>query len=173
MTVDYTIAAIPTMYRNRQYRSRLEARWASFFDRIRWAHEYEPVDLGKWSPDFIIYYNHSRSFNGKTPRLVEVKPLLYFDAAIARKMVKAAGGGHDMLLTRISPKMIGQDMSIGWKWEASCQKWTDALLGWGLCAAYPIIASPNESKAIFSWPTVGSRFWSEASNAVQWQGPGK
>ena len=173
MTVDYTIAAIPTMYRNRQYRSRLEARWASFFDRISWVHEYEPVDLGKWSPDFMISYRYYCNNNGKTPRLVEVKPLLSFDASVARKMVKSAGARHDMLLTRISPTMIGQDLSIGWKWEALCQKWTDALLGWELCAAYPIMASCNEAKGISSKPTVGSRFWSEASNAVQWQGPGK
>ena len=32
MTFDYQIAAIPTLYRGRQYRSRLEAKWAAFFD---------------------------------------------------------------------------------------------------------------------------------------------
>jgi hypothetical protein len=66
---DYTIAAIPTLYRGRQYRSRLEARWAAFFDLLGWNAEYEPFDLGKWSPDFML----ASSPNALGP-LVEVKP---------------------------------------------------------------------------------------------------
>ena len=62
----YTIAAIPTLYRGRMYRSRLEARWAAFFDRLGWQHEYEPFDMGKWSPDFAL----TDPFDA----LVEVKP---------------------------------------------------------------------------------------------------
>jgi hypothetical protein len=54
MTVEYTIAAKPTLYRGQQFRSRLEARWAAFFDLLRWEWVYEPFDLGGWSPDFAI-----------------------------------------------------------------------------------------------------------------------
>ena len=32
----------PTLYNGRRYRSRLEARWAAFFDLVRWPFEYEP-----------------------------------------------------------------------------------------------------------------------------------
>jgi hypothetical protein len=32
----YTLAAYPTTYRGRRYRSRLEARWADFFDAVQW-----------------------------------------------------------------------------------------------------------------------------------------
>lgn len=50
----YTIKAIPTTYAGVNFRSRLEARWAAFFDlaEIRW--EYEPFDLEGWAPDFLL-----------------------------------------------------------------------------------------------------------------------
>jgi hypothetical protein len=31
---------IPTVYRGIEYRSRLEAKWAAFCDRIGWRHTY-------------------------------------------------------------------------------------------------------------------------------------
>lgn len=37
--------SIPTYYQGRLYRSRLEARYACFFDKLGWPHEYEPLDL--------------------------------------------------------------------------------------------------------------------------------
>jgi hypothetical protein len=75
MSLDYTIAAIPTEYRGRMYRSRLEARWAAFFDQLGWRHEYEPYDLGRWSPDFLL-----PDWNV----LVEVKPINELDQATWR-----------------------------------------------------------------------------------------
>lgn len=63
--------AIPTIYKNRQYRSRLEARWAMFFDLLGWKYEYEPYDLKGWIPDFAIF--------GLDEVLVEVKPYSSFE----------------------------------------------------------------------------------------------
>lgn len=57
---------IPTCYLGRQYRSRLEARWAAFFGLLGWDFEYEPFDLQGWIPDFIL---------PKAKVLVEVKPV--------------------------------------------------------------------------------------------------
>jgi hypothetical protein len=37
-----TIAALPTIYKGHEFRSRLEARWAIFFDCMGWKWEYEP-----------------------------------------------------------------------------------------------------------------------------------
>jgi hypothetical protein len=64
----YKIAAIPTFYAGVQYRSRLEARWAAFFDLVGWRHDYEPMDLKGWTPDFLLHL--------REPVLVEVKPVL-------------------------------------------------------------------------------------------------
>ena len=79
----YSIKPIPTNYQHRLYRSRLEARWAAFFDLAEWKTEYEPLDLAGWSPDFLI--------NESTRILVEVKPQtsyfeedsFYFDYILA------------------------------------------------------------------------------------------
>ncbi|PYJ22510.1 MAG: hypothetical protein DME20_09605 [Verrucomicrobia bacterium] len=59
--------AISTLYKGRQYRSRLEARWAAFFDLLGWHTEYEPIDFDGWIPDFVI--------NEAGTVYVEVKPI--------------------------------------------------------------------------------------------------
>jgi len=88
---DYSIAAIPTQYGGRRYRSRLEARWASFFDQLGWRHEYEPFDLGAWSPDFGLPL--SENWSPATWLLAEVKPIELLAGAppveILRKMTGA------------------------------------------------------------------------------------
>ena len=61
--------AIPTTYRGVNFRSRLEAKWASFFDALHWRWEYEPLDLAGYIPDFILPFKHA-------PLLVEVKPAM-------------------------------------------------------------------------------------------------
>jgi hypothetical protein len=74
----YTIKAHPTKYKEVLFRSRLEARWACFFDLASWKWEYEPIDLPGWSPDFRVEFpcGHSEC-EGSHSLLVEVKP--YFD----------------------------------------------------------------------------------------------
>jgi hypothetical protein len=76
--MNYTIKSHPTFYKDVLFRSRLEARWAAFFDLAGWEWEYEPVDLEGWSPDFRVSFpcGHSEC-NGNHVLLVEVKP--YFN----------------------------------------------------------------------------------------------
>lgn len=50
----YDIKAIPTTYAGVNFRSRLEARWAAFFDLANIEWEYEPLDLEGWCPDFLL-----------------------------------------------------------------------------------------------------------------------
>jgi hypothetical protein len=66
----YTMQPHSTRYRDVVFRSRLEARWAEFFDLLHWNWQYEPLDLNGWSPDFSIQQSDNRP-----PILVEVKPL--------------------------------------------------------------------------------------------------
>jgi hypothetical protein len=66
------IKAIETHYKGYRFRSRLEARWAVFFDAldIVWYYEHEGYKTGKgdfWLPDFYL-----PTFDGGC--LVEVKP---------------------------------------------------------------------------------------------------
>lgn len=59
--------AIPTTFDGIEFRSRLEAKWASFFSRIEWHWEYEPFDGNGYIPDFVVT-THDRQL------LIEVKP---------------------------------------------------------------------------------------------------
>jgi len=102
MAVDYTISAHPTMYRGVRFRSRLEATWAAFFDELRWQWEYEPFDLGAWSPDFLVKGAHGRD------ALVEIKPITEGDGDVIEKITEAAGDhGYYLLLCGVAP--FGQD----------------------------------------------------------------
>ena len=65
--------AIPTAYKGYHFRSRLEARWAVFFDTIglEWDYEPEGFELAngvKYLPDFFI------KGNGWRGPYIEVKP---------------------------------------------------------------------------------------------------
>lgn len=64
------IKAIETEYKGYKFRSRLEARWAVFFDEmnILWEYEKEGYELengDKYLPDFWIYFDKTKEcFNG-------------------------------------------------------------------------------------------------------------
>lgn len=76
------IKAIPTFYNGFQFRSRLEARWAVFFDTLGVEYEYEKqgYDLGDgvyYLPDFWI--PHLRTWfevKGKKPSSIEIEKAL-------------------------------------------------------------------------------------------------
>ena len=100
---EYTIKAIPTMYNGVQFRSRLEATWAAFFDLCGWDWDYEPIDFNGWIPDFVIH--------GGIDVYVEVKPftkLKQFDEAI-EKIIKT-GIEESILLLGLSPFIKGEGM---------------------------------------------------------------
>jgi hypothetical protein len=63
----YTIKAHPTDYGGVHFRSRLEAKWAAFFNCMKWKWAYEPLDLQGWTPDFGLWIKQWYI-------LVEVKP---------------------------------------------------------------------------------------------------
>ena len=70
----YNIKPIPTTYKHRQFRSRLEARFAVFFDaiKLRWSYEVQGYNLGSelgwYLPDFSL------SVGGGNIHYIEVKP---------------------------------------------------------------------------------------------------
>ena len=106
---DYKIAAIPTVYRGGIYRSRLEARWAEFFDCLGFSAEYEPFQLPGWLPDFRL-----------PGVLVEVKPHDYWSVhprITWEKISRAAEASRrkeNLLLTRYAPDRVDGFPCIGW-----------------------------------------------------------
>ena len=141
---EYTIAAIPTVYRGRQYRSRLEAKWAAFFDLMGWEAEYEPFDLGMWSPDFLI-----RGRDGNDV-LVEVKPITEFCPDVAKKAVEAcfrrglADNLSGVLIVGTCPfRTKEQSVQLGWFGCLDCEKpeawWQPTEIIWVQDAASPVL----------------------------------
>lgn len=92
--LDRTIDAKPTIYAGVRFRSRLEAKWAQFFDTIELKWEYEPCRLDGWVPDFLV----------AGWWLAEVKPVPLTSMAITREAeIQKAIRGHDTLLLGDGP----------------------------------------------------------------------
>lgn len=189
--VDYSIAAIPTEYRGRLYRSRLEARWAAFFDRLGLAHEYEPFDLGAWSPDFLL---------ADINALVEVKPITELDNEVWNCMIATACSKrvNALLLTMVAPRVIRNLVQIGWiamPWRDSSMMPLDALMAWvpaagepmfladiaclvpgGICLTDQELIWAGKSKTELinapppqSYTAYTMEMWARATSDVQWQ----
>lgn len=66
---------IPTLYNGIQFRSKLEAQWAAFFDLVGWKYTYEPYEINGRLPDFIIYCQSPA--HRMKQCIVEVKPKVF------------------------------------------------------------------------------------------------
>ena len=112
MRTELQIPGIPTQYRGRQYRSRLEARWACFFDLLGWRYEYEPCDFEGWIPDFVL----CEAFTV----FVEVKPVTTFPQDIAAK-IDATSCGYEALIVGMTLAPEDAELetpTIGWLRQA-------------------------------------------------------
>ena len=118
MAIEYaSLPGISTRYHGRQYRSRLEARWACFFDLLGWRYEYEPCDFEGWIPDFVL----CEAFTV----FVEVKPVTTFPQDVAAK-IDATSCGYEALIVgatlRHGPWFHGdpslETPTVGWLRQA-------------------------------------------------------
>lgn len=176
---------IPTKHKGRQFRSRLEARWGAFFDRLGWPYEYEPFDLNGWIPDFLIL--------GATPVLVEVKPVYVFPRFVADE-IKVSGipDDHEALILgcTIPVKSYGNSeyvnpSSFGWLFECE-YGWADAVFGrWEACnGRIGFCHSAGQFVDRISGEYDGGSYgglllsdhetlqlWADAGNKTQWMAP--
>jgi hypothetical protein len=97
MTTNSTNAlkAIPTAYGGHLFRSRLEARWAIYFDAIGWSWQYEPEgyelpDGVRYLPDFWF-----PAFN----LYAEVKPESAVESVFNKALSFSKAGAHVLLLS--------------------------------------------------------------------------
>jgi hypothetical protein len=172
MAVAYDIKAHPTVYGARQFRSRLEAKWASFFDLCGWQFEYEPFDLEGWAPDFLL--------KGDTNVLVEVKPISAPDKDTQKKMERAAtaaGWDGDLLLVGVAP-LFEMDYgpyhspALGWLGEGGL--WAgerDGVpfkgYGWGRASACQI--APAEIDFIHDSISYSTRIYGRNFKSARWE----
>ena len=86
----------PTIYEGVNFRSRLEARWACFFDFMELEWHYEPFDLRGWVPDFLIRLPDCKfrsNCHFPDELIVEIKP----------------GSSREELLEMMNPRMPHPD----------------------------------------------------------------
>lgn len=148
--MNYEYASIPTRYRNTNFRSRLEARWAAFADLAGWQWRYEPIDLDGWIPDFWFAVPRCwECSNHRHELYAEVKPyrtLAEFD-------------GHPV--TRIDPSSIPSPAKFGWHPEVT--EWTmhGSMTGviwiWETDQGVEAALDDNE------------KLWAEAGNLTRWR----
>jgi len=132
--MEYKYKAHPTTYRGVLFRSRLEAKWAAFFDNVKWNWEYEPCGFDGWIPDFAIYGDPKIIY-------VEVKPIVKFCTETSDKIDSAADTSHPIILIGQTCPVPGFDgtcddtMQLGWMRDEL--GWSDASLGsWDDCIGY-------------------------------------
>jgi len=176
---------IPTIYAGVQFRSRLEAKWAAFFDLIGWRWEYEPFDLAGWIPDFLLI--------GASSVLVEVKPVLKFPAFMADRITPLVDLAQFEILILgcmcpIEDHASPYGPQLGWLREGSDFGWD---LDWDDAAivAYPdgrvgfihgtgyyrdrIHGEHEQDHPSFDDSLSADdvrTIWRQASNVVQWKG---
>jgi len=162
-------AAIPTLYNGTQFRSRLEARWAAYFDLLDIEWQYEPIDLPGYIPDFQL--------KNPFPVFAEVKPAYRVDDfreafEKVKRIPHEAWPDHKhlliMLYLGVSPENVFYKIGNDW-WPLNkssfrfCQHrgaWLPSdTVCWGndmLCQGGHIPLNPS---------------WREAGNKVQWMAP--
>lgn len=168
------MAAIPTRYSGVQFRSRLEARWAAFFDLLGWKWEYEPIDLAGYIPDFIVEHGAAVADWSESggPDGWLVSPSAKMTAPVTRRLIE------------VKPSMDAEDLMLhtakidqsGWTGEASI---VGAMLWPGPDGGFEIGAiryARGEGRHGWgSWYMRGVAasltLWREAGNLVQWRGP--
>lgn len=144
------IAPKPTVYRGIQFRSRLEARWAAFFDACEWRWDYEPaMPTRGWIPDFALHGDQG------TITLVEVRPYQRLSEfadqghKIARAIQALPAPWPEVLLLGVSPTVAQghqdpDDMPrFGWLFEASPEAHQEQIMAedgqwadWAVFAVY-------------------------------------
>lgn len=107
------IKAIETSYKGYRFRSRLEARWAVFFDTlgVKWEYEKEGYDLGEhgwYLPDFWL--PQSKSW-------VEIKPADYKGNSNGSKAFAALSSHfkYPILLVKGSPGVDVCEYGMAWQ----------------------------------------------------------
>jgi hypothetical protein len=188
---------IPTKYKGITFRSRTEARWARFFDKIRWPWEYEPIDLRGYLPDFVLPFDRG-------PLLIEIKSdLLIKDLHKHAAKIEASGWEHEAIIlggTLLPADRDGKSfakfersecaesipigiMTEGINWPEETY-WSGAMFGFCLaCRSYTFSheygdyscrrCGDNTSVPVLmidSMLELAGDYWVEAGEEVRWRG---
>jgi hypothetical protein len=154
-----TRAGIPTFYGGVRYCSRLEARWAAFFELLGWPAHYEPFDLNGWIPDFVL---HGR-LKGCEQIPVEVKPVRGMDdplfKATADKIVASGWGGQSLIVSYFLPRADWGPFGVGWCTYLACEPFQSegVVEPWWDVAAFQRIGRAEQSRIAAKGRTTTTR----------------
>lgn len=121
MTYDGTILAKPTWYAGIEFRSRLEARWASWFDDrdILWEYEPKSFDINtryRYTPDFFLRSVGAQGtyveIKGSTPTAIEL------DRLWRLWNLRASEGPDCALIIGFRPDDVFRVYSYGVDWSS-------------------------------------------------------
>lgn len=178
---------IPTKYKGVQMRSRLEARWACFFELAGWSWRYEPLDLDFYVPDFEL----SLGSRSRDKMLVEVKPTLnraclgrYLyewndDSGEIVNLFAKRGWEGQALEVGVDPSLViglvaverggglfPQDLKIGLCEECGKFSFFYGVITRHGRGGYICLSCDAEGKGRECWEEI----WNQACNHVQWKG---
>lgn len=96
------ILAKPTTYNGYLFRSKLEAKWAVFFDKLRVPYQYEPEafickDGSQYTPDFYLPDSYLR-YSIRKGLYLEIKPLEFMDNKYEKRISSAFGKQSNLCL---------------------------------------------------------------------------
>lgn len=158
---------IPTRWLGCDFRSRLEAKWAIFFNAlgIRWDYEPEGYELGaglRYLPDFFLHLREPRA-NVKG-YWVEIKPFAPLDSEIQKMVLLVKQTGHHGFIFCGLPhdvRIFYANPSL--EWMAEDTEWplkrNSAIIE---CSAVP---GQSHSRAIVAY--VGESFWVKPSKGAE------
>jgi len=163
MRFTYEIAAHPTRYDGVLFHSRLEARWAAFFDLSGWMWQYEPIDLKSWTPDFYVKFNCGHSeCTGYHDLYVEVKPfrsIEEFKGHPAYELFYDYGRTFNYKISAVALFGAGPEFTY-WEMSHGAGGGSEEVKNW-VNNAYNQL--PDKSCTV-------DELWKEAGNLVQYQG---
>lgn len=113
------IKAIETIYNGYRFRSRLEARWAVFFDTLGIDYQYEPegYDLGNYGyylPDFWLHTNYPNDDSGI---YIEIKPIEMTSQELAKLYVLAKNTKVSALAIQGQPYPTEHEITFLAMWD--------------------------------------------------------
>lgn len=183
MAVESAVRSYATTYAGNRFRSRLEAKWAAFFDLVGWHWTYEPFDTAGYIPDFLVH--------GASPLVVEIGPCEFLSefSEKATKPLAAFGRDRMALILGIDPLILDDnheslpragyltnDGELGWELTAPA-RWAVCRdcgrigvwheVGWYRLSPCGHHDGNNHLRAVPALQLRG--LWAEAGSKTQWR----